>query len=180
MPRVMQRSYSPMSSQLLNGPFGLALVLMPPRGRRGPHIGPPRDPAIRRIDDEPRPLVLAIEGVEDEMRRRAETAGELFTADALDETLVALLDDLLEFLGRDVCRASFPRAHADAPSASRSRRRWSRCPADPGAPRRARDRPRPRAHCPARPLAFRAGRKEPQETTATAANERVRRISWFL
>src|SRR5262245_63816701 len=35
MPRVMQRSYSPMSSQLLNGPFGFAFVLMPPRGRRG-------------------------------------------------------------------------------------------------------------------------------------------------
>jgi hypothetical protein len=60
--------------------------------------------AVRWIDDEPCPAVLAIEGVEDEMRRRPESARELRAAHAFDELLVALLDDRLQLLGRDISK----------------------------------------------------------------------------
>src|SRR5580765_6772224 len=61
-----------------------------------------RNPAVWRIDDEPGRAVPAVEGVEDQMCGRTQTARELGPGDSGVELLVAPLVGRREFLGRDV------------------------------------------------------------------------------
>src|SRR5262249_39681694 len=70
-----------------------------------PFGGQRRHAAVRRIRHEPHTAVLALEGVEDQVRRRTKAAGEFRPGDAGVELLVALLVDRLQLRGSEVLRA---------------------------------------------------------------------------
>jgi hypothetical protein len=65
-------------------------------------VGQRRHRAVGRVDNEPRRAVPAIEGIEDQVRRRAQAAGELRPRHTGVELLGAPLVGLGEFGGRDV------------------------------------------------------------------------------
>ena len=128
-----------------------------------------RDLAVLGIRDEPGALVVAIERIEDQVRRRRDAAAPRFAVDLRFEAPIALRDDLGDLLGRDRRRASSPRTRPDAPSACRSRRRSSRC-------RRDRDRPTTCAALGSRGVVRRIGSAPSRESGAPRQNLRLPRL----